>query len=189
MNYKSLLRIFLILLVIFAVLITSIPFANHYDNSFTLNTKNNITEKYNGTTHYIIQGRYYSAFFRTYGGKLKLMPDTSIIENGQNYTINNCVSIYSVSLHYNNSTGHKIFEKNILNTVNVNLTAGYYMIKYNSTLTIYGRENSSQVNKLNLIVVDPPGNYAMMAIIYIFAIPTAATGILSGILYNKNKHK
>ena len=45
-----------------AVLITSIPFANHYDNSFTLNTKNNITEKYNGTAHYIIQGRYYSAF-------------------------------------------------------------------------------------------------------------------------------
>lgn len=189
MNYKSLLRIFLILFIIFAILTSSIPFANHYDKSFTLDTRNNIIEKYNNTAHHIISGQYYSAFFMTYGGKLELIPDDNIIGNMQNYTVNNCVSIYSVKLNYNNSTGHKIFEKDLVNTVNINLKPGYYEIKYNSTITVYGKEKISNISKINLIIVNPPGDSAFMIIIYIVAIPVAATGILSGILYYKNKDK
>ncbi|EQB74196.1 MAG: hypothetical protein M1462_00300 [Candidatus Thermoplasmatota archaeon] len=189
MNYKQLARIFIILAILLSIIIFSIPAANHYGNSFILNTKNNITETYNNTTHYISQGYYSSAVFRTYGGELKLVPDQQATSGGHNYSVETYVSIYSINLHYNDTTANKIFGRNIENQIEIKLSAGYYMIRYNSTVTLYHNQSLKHISGSNFLAVTPPNDYPLIIAAYVLAIPTTIVGIFSGILYYKDKSK
>ncbi len=189
MNFKNMIRIFLILIIILSVIISLIPAANHYDKSFEISTHNNIIDKYNNTTYYINKNNYASAFLRTYGGDLTITPGQIAQTISPNCTVYNYISIYHINLKYHNIKGTKIFGEIINNTVNIKLSSGYYIIKYNSTIIINGKQNIDKIKNFNLLVVTPPDDFSLIIIACIMAIPAGIVGIASGIVYYRDKSK